>query len=256
MAVAATTIATPTGSIDALFRQCREGDRRAREALVLRHMPLARRLARRYARSSLPLEDLTQVANLALVNAVDRYDPARTGTFETFAVPTILGELRRFFRDTSWSVHVTRGAQERSKQVHDAISALRRENGRAPTLARLSQYLELEEEDVLDALEVAQAYRASSLDAPAQEDHETTTLGATLGSVEPGFELAEDAIMLQRALTTLTARERRLLRLRFGAELTQSQIGALFGVSQMQISRLERATLAKLERRIGPVADA
>jgi RNA polymerase sigma-B factor len=241
-------------SSDQLFRRYRGGDAAARESLVVRFMPLARRLARRYARSSVPLDELVQVADLALVKAVDRFDPDRGRTFEAFAIPTILGELRRFFRDMSWSVHVARSAKERALEIQNTIATLSHEHGRPPTVPRLAEYLELSEEDVIDGLLVLQSYSASSLDAPAQVDHETTTLGATLGRPDDGYALVEHEVMLQRALATLTPRERRVLELRFGEELPQARIGMRLGVSQMHVSRLLRATLAKLERQMGEIA--
>jgi RNA polymerase sigma-B factor len=239
-------------STEMLFERCRGGDRLAREALVMRYMPLARTLARRYWNSSLSPEDLTQVANLALVKAIDRFDPDRARTFEAFAVPTILGELRRYFRDTSWAVHVARGAQERSKAVQDAIAQLSREHGRPPTARQLAQYLELSEEEILDGLQVAHAYTASSLDAPTQNgEAEETTLVSTLGGHDQGYEQVENNILIEAALATLTEREQRLLKLRFVHELTQAQIGEQIGVSQMQVSRLLRSTLAKLHEHVG-----
>lgn len=239
-------------STEMLFERRHGGDRFAREALVMRYMPLARKLARRYWNSSLSPEDLTQVANLALVKAIDRFDPDRARTFEAFAIPTILGELRRYFRDTSWAVHVARGAQERSKAIQDAIARLSREHGRPPTVRQLAQYLELSEEEILDGLQVAHAYTASSLDAPTQngEDEEETTLGSTLGSYDQGYKRVENDILIEDALATLTEREQRLLKLRFVHELTQAQIGEQLGVSQMQVSRLLRSTLAKLHETI------
>jgi len=251
---AVTSTAPQQTSSEQLFRRSHAGDQAAREELIIRFMPLARRLARRYCRSSLSLEDLTQVANLALVKAVDRFEPSRERTFEAFAIPTILGELRRFFRDTSWSVHVTRSAQERSREVQGTIAALTREAGRPPTARQVTEYLEITEEEVLEALRVQQAYTAKSLDAPVQGEEETT-LGSTLGTVETGYDLIEDEIMLERALETLTPREHELLELRFVQELPQAKIGARLGVSQMQISRLLRATLEKLRVQMGEVTD-
>ncbi len=239
-------------SVRTLFARCHNGDRAAREALVMRYMPLAHKVARRYWNSSLPREDLTQVANLALVKAIDRFDPGRGRPFEAFAIPTILGELRRYFRDGSWAVHVTRGAQERSKAVQDAIELLAREHGRPPTVQQLALYLELSEEDVLDGLQVARAYTASSLDAPTQngEDDENT-LACTLGKHDNGYEHVETNMLIEDALASLTDREQRLLKLRFVDELTQAQIGKQLGVSQMQVSRLLRCALAKLRGNIG-----
>jgi RNA polymerase sigma-B factor len=242
-------------STEALFARCHSGDRGARETLVVRYMPLARKLARRYSNSSLSPEDLTQVANLALVKAIDRFDPDRGRAFEAFAIPTILGELRRHFRDASWAVHVARGTQERSRAIQDATARLSREHGKPPTVGQLAQNLELSEEQVLEGLQVAHAYTANSLDAPVQtgEDDETT-LGSTLGSDDQGYEQVENDMMVADALATVTAREQRLLELRFVHELTQTEIGEQLGVSQMQVSRLLRSTLAKLRENIGETA--
>jgi RNA polymerase sigma-B factor len=249
-------LSAAAASSELLFARCRGGDRAAREALVTRYMPLARKLARRYWSSSLSAEDLTQVANLALVKAVDRFDPDRARTFEAFAIPTILGELRRHFRDASWAVHVARGAQERSKAIHDATARLSREHGRPPTVGQLAQYLELSEEEVLDGLRVSYAYAASSLDAPVQDgEEEETTLGSTLGAHDQGYEQVENGILVADALANLTAREQRLLELRFVHELTQAQIGEQLGVSQMQVSRLLRSSLATLRESIGETAE-
>lgn len=239
-------------SVQTLFVRCHNGDRVAREALVTRFMPLAHKVARRYWTSSLPREDLTQVANLALVKAIDRFDPGRGRPFEAFAIPTILGELRRYFRDSSWAVHVARGAQERSKAVQDAIELLSHEHGRSPTVQQLALYLELSGEDILDALQVARAYTATSLDAPVQNGEEDeTTLASTLGDHDDGYEQVETDMLIENALACLTDREQRLLKLRFVDELTQAQIGKQLGVSQMQVSRLLRSTLAKLRGHIG-----
>ncbi len=241
-------------STEELFGLVREGDRAAREQLALRFMPLARKVSRRYSNSSLSSEDLTQVANLALVKAIDRFDPDVGRSFEAFAIPTILGELRRYFRDSAWSVHVARGAKERSKAVQDASEMLAREHGRAPSVSQLAVYLELSEEDVLDALQVAQAYAADSLDAPVRSGEEDVTLVSTLGERELGYERAETNMLIEDALTELSERERRALKLRFVDELTQLQIGHELGVSQMQVSRILRATLAKLRDRLGDAA--
>jgi RNA polymerase sigma-B factor len=239
-------------STEVLFERACQGDRQARETLIVRFMPLARKVARRYWSSSLASEDLTQVANLALVKAIDRFDPDRGRPFEAFAIPTILGELRRYFRDSSWAVHVTRGAQERSRAVQDASELLSREHGRPPTVQQLALYLEVSEEDVLDGLQTAHAYTTSSLDAPTQNgDEDETTLVSTLGQHDNGYEDVETDMLIENALACLTDREQRLLQLRFVDELTQAQIGKQLGVSQMQVSRLLRATLAKLRENIG-----
>src|SRR5271163_2222239 len=153
-------------SSELFVRWQQEGDETAREELVEKFMPLARSLAQRYGRSSEPFEDLVQVASLGLLKALDRFDPARGHPFPSFAVPTILGEMRRYFRDSGWAVHVPRGTQERALRVRDAQDLLANERGHAPTVNRLAEYLELDTEEVIDALLAIQSYETLSLDAP------------------------------------------------------------------------------------------
>jgi RNA polymerase sigma-B factor len=251
-----TSATTAVESPQALFRRCRDGDVAAREALVIRYMPLARRLALRYLRPSVALEDLCQVANLALVKAVDRFDADRGFTFEAFAIPTILGELRRFFRDTSWAVHVSRADQERSRKIRDTIVELSHEHGRSPSVQQLSEYLEISQEQVMDGMQVLQAYTETSLDAPVADDQEGTTLVNTLGGEDLGYGLVEDGLVLERVIPALSPREQQLIDLRFRHELSQAEIGARLGLSQMQISRLLRATLEKLHELVGEIADS
>ena len=237
-------------AVDQLFtRWHRDHDLAARDALVERFLPLARNLARRYVRSSEPFEDLMQVASLGLVKALDRFDPSRGFRFAAFAVPTILGELRRYFRDSAWSIHVPRGAQEQSMQVEEAQQHLTNATGRAPTVQQIAQYLEVDMEEVLAGLQVAQAYSTLSLDAPrrsGEDDHEA--YGDTLGSDDERYDLVENDVVVSAALRHLAARERRILHLRFVEDLTQSEIAARVGLSQMQISRLLRRSLEQLRR--------
>jgi RNA polymerase sigma-B factor len=239
---------------EALFEQCqRGGDRAARNALVQRFLPLARRLARRYAHSSVPSEDLIQVANLALVKAVDRFDPERGTAFGAFAIPTILGELKRYFRDSAWAVHVTRAAQERALAVEEASDQLINELGRAPRVREIAGHMELSEEDVLDGLQAARAFSTMSLEAPSPslEAGSRTSLEADLGVEDERFELIEDGVSLSSAVRQLPQSEQRMLRLRFVEEMTQSEIGARLGISQMQVSRLLRRALTRLQRLAG-----
>ncbi len=175
MAVAPTVGSSPrvTSSVKLFQRWRRFGDRRARDELIERFLPLARKLARRYASSSEPYDDLVQVASLGLVKAVERFDPDRGFAFTSFAVPTIIGELKRYFRDSAWALHVDRGAQERARKINDAQQELTGRTGRAPRIDELALYLELSQEEVLDGLLVAEAYDAVSLDAPiAGEDED------------------------------------------------------------------------------------
>src|ERR1700684_777213 len=171
-------------SHDLFTRWQRDGDPAAREALVQMYMPLARGLARRYGRSSEPFEDLLQVASLGLLKAMDRYDSERGHPFPSFAVPTILGEMRRYFRDSGWAVHVPRGTQERALKVRDAQERLANARGHSPTVNQLAEYLELDTEEVLEALQAIHAYQAVSLDAPrpSADDQDAVPYGETIGS--------------------------------------------------------------------------
>lgn len=242
--------ATRERDLTPLFeRWQRHGDSAAREILVERYMPLARSLARRYVRSSEPFDDLLQVASLGLVKALDRFDPSRGYRFAAFAVPTILGELRRYFRDAAWSIHVPRGAQERALQVEEAQEQLISQSGRPPSVLQIAQYLEIEPEEVLASLQVSQAYSTLSLDAPRRTgEDDQDSYGDTLGDIDERYELVEADVVVSEALRRLPARERQILHLRFVEDLTQSEIAERVGLSQMQISRLLRRSLAQARR--------
>ena len=247
-----------TSTTEELFQRCRAGDGASREALVHRFLPLARTLARRYAHSSLADEDLIQVASMALLKAIDRFDPERGSAFQAFATPTILGELRRHFRDTSWAVHLARAAQERALSVQNAVAQLSALHGRSPTVQEIAVYLELGEEEVLDGLQANQAYAAMSLDAPspAAEEDGDLTLGGELGREDPGYERVDMGVAIADALRVLPEQDRRLLYMRFVAGMTQSEIGKQLGVSQMQVSRLLRRTLDGLRGRLDGLLDS
>jgi RNA polymerase sigma-B factor len=234
----------------------RTGDETAREALVARFTPLTRSLARRYGNSSEPFEDLLQVAMLGLLKALNRFDPQRGYPFASFAVPTILGEMRRYFRDSGWAVHVPRGDQERALRVRDAQTQLTDERGRAPTVGELAQYLELDVAQVLDGLQVLGSYEAVSLDAPCPGSHEDTSFAESLGESDARYELTELKLTAAVALRQLSERERTILRLRFVEELTQTQIAAKVGVSQMQVSRLLKRSLEQLRTLTDPAEHA
>jgi RNA polymerase sigma-B factor len=218
-----------------------------REMLIERFLPLARQLARRYQRPEEPFDDLYQVACLGLVKAIDRFDLEREVAFSSYAVPTILGEIKRYFRDRTWSVRVPRDLQELALKVDRAVSNLSLDLHRQPTVAEIAERVGVEEEDVLEALEASGAYRATSLEAPrATEDESGETLGDSLGTDEHGFALAEDRATIARLMRSLSPREREVLRLRFEEDLTQGEIGELIGVSQMQVSRIIRQALGRL----------
>jgi RNA polymerase sigma-B factor len=237
-----------TDDMPALLRRWqRDGDAGAREILVQQYMPLARGLARRYGRSSEPFEDLLQVASLGLLKALDRYDADRGHPFASFAVPTILGEMRRYFRDSGWAVHVPRGAQERALKVREAQERLANRNGRAPTVNQLAEYLELDIEEVIDALQAARAYDTLSLDAPRPSvDGEVVAYGESLGCDDERYELVELDATIASVLGDVPPRERLILHMRFVEDLTQTEIAERLGISQMQVSRLLRRSLEQL----------
>jgi RNA polymerase sigma-B factor len=225
----------------------RDRDPRAREELTQRFMPLARKLARRYSGAREPFDDLLQVASLGLVKALDRYDADRGTAFSSFAVPTILGELKRYFRDLGWAVHVPRGAQELAVKVEECNQRLTARDGRPPSVQTLAQYMELPLEDVLDALETSRAHHAASLDAPHDDgEGESGSLVETFGRADTRLQAADDRLTICAAARLLSEREREVLCLRFVEDLTQSEIAARVGVSQMQVSRILRRSLSRL----------
>ena len=232
-----------------LLRYHEQGDPSAREQLVERFLPLARQLARRYQRTNEPLDDLMQVASVGLVKAIDRFDPSRGTAFSTYAVPTILGELKRYFRDSGWAVHVPRGMQERVMKLDSAAQELHRKLGRSPSPKELGAQLECSEEEVLEAMEAASAYDAVSLEQQRGTDPDNSgsdTFQDTLGTEEERYELVEYGATIAPTLKALSARERLILHLRFVEDMTQSEIADRIGVSQMHVSRLIRRSLARL----------
>jgi RNA polymerase sigma-B factor len=246
---AATVTLMPSVSSDLeLFARIRAGaDPLARETLVQRYLPLARRLARRYQHTDEPVEDLVQVASIGLLKAVDRFDCSREVMFSSYAVPTILGELKRHFRDRTWSVRVPRDLQELALRVDQTVTRLSLGQRRAPSVPEIAQAVEASEEQVLDALEAMGAYRATSLDAPrSTREEETESAAEALGSDDRGFDRAEERATLEPLMGRISEREQTVLRLRFGEDLTQAEIGERIGVSQMQVSRLIRQALTRL----------
>ena len=233
-----------------LFRQWQQDrDPAARELLVERFMPLARKLARRYLGANEPYEDLVQVASVGLLLAIDRFDYERGTAFSTFAVPTILGELRRYFRDLGWAVHVPRATQERALKIEATEKELLAKTGRSPSVSQLAQVLEWSIEDVLVALEARSAHHASSLQAPTDSgdgDGEHGEVLDRVGGIDESYDLIDASLSIAAALRRLPARERRVLEARIAGDKTQSEIGAELGVSQMQVSRLQRESLRKV----------
>lgn len=247
------TATAPAEDPQQLFERLRCcGDSRARDELVNRFLPLARRLAARYHGAGEPFDDLLQVASLGLVKAVDRFDHTRGVSFTTYAVPTISGELKRHFRDNSWAVHVPRGMRDRALKVHAAIKELSENTGQRPPSDEVAERLSLSERQVDDALGALGAFDAVSLDGPAHQGSEpdVQTRGETVGAVDGDYELAEDRATLQAALKQIPSRDRRVLHMRFIEDRTQSDIAAHIGVSQMQVSRILRRALERLRHAI------
>jgi RNA polymerase sigma-B factor len=254
--VAANTTLEPTHedfdrarSDQRLFR--RFGDERDpvdRDAIVERFLPLARQLAARYQRPEEPFDDVFQVACFGLVKAVDRFDAGRGVAFSSYAVPTIMGEIKRHFRDRTWAVRVPRDLQELALRVDRVIAELTRDVGRQPSVDEVATAIDVLPEEVLEAMQASSAYRATSLETPRAggDDEPGDTLGDTVGFVDDGFARAEERAVLHALMRVLTPREREVVRLRFEEDLTQAAIGARIGVSQMQVSRLIRQSLARM----------
>jgi RNA polymerase sigma-B factor len=224
-------------------------DPAAKEELVGLYMPLARRMAARYSGVSEPYDDLLQVASLGLVNAVDRFDPSRGTPFVGFAKPTMLGELKRHFRDKVWAIRVPRAIHDLTARVDKATEELSLDLRRPPTVIELAHELAVDPSEILEVLEAAHNRRPLSLDVPPVPDGEEGGAGDWFGEEDQGYELIEDRMMLESVLPDLDPREREILKLRFDDELPQSQIATRLGCSQMQISRLLRRTLDGMRER-------
>jgi RNA polymerase sigma-B factor len=236
-------------------RAQQDPDPRVRAETVEAFMPLAKSLARRYHRGEEPLEDLEQVAALGLLKAIKGFNPDRGSAFASFAVPTIVGELRRHFRDKGWAIRVPRDLQELALAVQRKADILNTELGRPPTVEQLAEKLGRDVEDVLEAREALRAMRPASLDRPSQaaEDEDDTPM-ARIGDIDPGYERTEEAVTIGRLVRDLPERERRILALRFSGDLTQSEIGEELGISQMHVSRLLRRTIEELHQSVRTAA--
>jgi RNA polymerase sigma-B factor len=248
-----TTIDAPFGASgvddqELLRRYHVEGNLEARRLLIERMLPLVRTLARRYANRGESLEDLEQVGCVGLIKAVDRFDLSRELRFSTFAVPTILGEIKRHFRDRTWSVRVSRSIQELNARVTREADRLAVRLGRSPTIAELAQAAGSTEEAVLEAMQGAQAYSTVPLEEPVGEDGEPVS---KLGAHDDGFDRADVRIELSRGLEALAPRERAIVALRFFAGLTQREIATRVGISQMHVSRLLRRSLEDMSAELG-----
>jgi RNA polymerase sigma-B factor len=231
-----------------LIRYHREGDLAAREELTERFLPLARDLALRYTYTDEPFDDLLQVASLGLIKAIDRFDPERGTKFTSYAAPTILGELKRYFRDKGWALHVPRDLQERTLAVSHATERLSKRLRRSPKVREVAAELGCGIEEVLEAQEAAASYEAASLDAPtSRDDDEAASLVDLMGDEDSSYELVESREAIASTWKALPEVERQVLELRFMHDLTQREIGERIGYSQMHVSRLLRRALDRLE---------
>lgn len=240
---AITTAARAQREQELLRRIHQHGDERARDQLAEEMLPLARALAGRYANRGEPLDDLVQVACVGIMKAIDGFDITREVRFSSYATPTVLGEIKRHFRDKTWAMRVPRGLQELQLQVAKARDKLTHELGRSPTVQELADSIKAPFEEVLATIQSVSARRMRSLDEPTGED---VTLADSLGITDPEIERAEIRALLDGALGALSARDQEVLRLRFEQDLTQTEIAEQIGVSQMQVSRLIRQSLARL----------
>lgn len=232
------------------FTELPEGDPRRseiRDQLVTMHLPLVQHIARRYRDRGEPMDDLVQVATIGLIKAVDRFDPTRGAEFSTYATPTIIGEIKRHFRDRTWALKVPRRLQELSRQVAEQSDELGKTLRRSPTVRELAAAMEVGEQDILDALEARYAYATTSLDADRSDDSDGShSLSDSMGLDDPAFAALEDREGLRPLLEALPERERRIIVLRFFANQSQSQIAEELGISQMHVSRLLARTLFSL----------
>ena len=248
------TTMTEDLQLQELIRLACAGDERARETVLEHRLPLVRGLGLRDAGRGEPLDDLVQVGSIGLVLALKRFDPDRGVPFRSFAIPTVVGEIRRHFRDRAWALHVPRGLKELSLRLNRAVEQLTAELGRAPTVAELSQAVGAPEDEIVDALDIANAYSTRSLFEPQFEAGEESSQ-EWFGGPDPGYVEVEDAAVVEAGLAALDARSRRIVELRFFDGWTQSEIAAELGISQMHVSRLLRQSLDVMRGRLDDLED-
>ncbi len=235
-----------------LFKRYKEdGDLDAREQLIVNHSNLVHYLANKYANKGEPLEDLYQVGSVGLIKAIDGFDPSRGLEFTTYATPTIMGEIKRHFRDKGWNVRVPRRLQDLSIKVNAATDTLTRELQRSPSVTEIAEYLDASVDDVLEAMESSSAYSALPLETGTGEDDEAPSVIDKIGVEDKGLESADDRVLLADVLKEFPPRERDILKMRFDEGLTQVEIAKRLGVSQVQVSRLLRRTIQKLQSLMG-----
>lgn len=235
-----------------LFRRYKEhGDERAREQLVMNHLNLVRYLAAKFKNRGEPIEDLVQVGTIGLIKAIDRFDPARGLEFTTYATPTIMGEIKRHFRDKGWSVRVPRRLQELSAKVSQVSEELTRELQRSPSIAEIAERAGTSVEDVLEAMESSSAYSSVPLEGGSDNEEDASSVIDHFATEDTDLMSSDDRIVLEDAIRDFSAREKDIIRMRFEEGLTQVEIAERLGVSQVQVSRLLRRTLARLHDKIG-----
>lgn len=237
-----------------LFRRFKEeGDMDAREKLVMSHLNLVRFIANKFKNRGEPIDDLIQVGYLGLLKAIDRFDPSRGLEFTTFATPTIMGEIKRHFRDKGWSVRVPRRLQELSAKVNQATDTLTSQLQRSPTIAEIADYLDATVDEVLEAMESSSAYSSVSLEAPSgADDDDTPSVIGRYATEDSDLAFTDDRIIIEEALASFSPRERDVIEMRFLKGMTQIEIAEKLGISQVQVSRLLRRTLKKIQDKIDP----
>ncbi len=237
-----------------LFRRYKEeGDMDAREKLVMSHLNLVRFLANKFKNRGEPIDDLMQVGYLGLLKAIDRFDPSRGLEFTTYATPTIMGEIKRHFRDKGWSVRVPRRLQELSAKVNQATDELTTELQRSPTVEEIAQHLDATVDEVLEAMESSSAYSSVPLEAPGSSDSDDApSVLDRYASEDSELAFTDDRLVIEEALAGFSPREREVIELRFVKGMTQIEIAQKLGVSQVQVSRLLRRTLKKIQDKIDP----
>lgn len=237
-----------------LFRRFKEeGDMDAREKLVMSHLNLVRFIANKFKNRGEPIDDLIQVGYLGLLKAIDRFDPSRGLEFTTFATPTIMGEIKRHFRDKGWSVRVPRRLQELSAKVNQATDTLTSQLQRSPTIAEIADYLDATLDEVLEAMESSSAYSSVSLEAPSgADDDDTPSVIDRYATEDSDLAFTDDRIIIEEALASFSPRERDVIEMRFLKGMTQIEIAEKLGISQVQVSRLLRRTLKKIQDKIDP----